>query len=83
MFRIFQFTNSFNDLGGKASNGLLKVDLTIYSNDECTDGYRNDISLKDGIVESQLCAGDSTGEKDTCQVENLFDFYMFAKYPIQ
>lgn len=44
------------------------MDLKIFNNDECTVGFRDDRSLKDGIVESQLCAGDSTGEKDTCQV---------------
>lgn len=59
------------EFGGKSSNELLKVDLTIFNNDECTLGYQNERLLKDGIVESQLCAGDSAGEKDTCQVKNL------------
>lgn len=57
-------------LGGRSSNELLKVDLKIFNKDECTVGYQNEPSLDKGIVESQLCAGDSSGEKDTCQVEN-------------
>lgn len=48
--------------------------MKIFSNDDCAAGYQNDRSLKNGIVESQLCAGDSTGEKDTCQVEIIFSF---------
>ncbi|KAJ6640317.1 Serine protease snake [Pseudolycoriella hygida] len=55
------------EFGGKSSSQLLKVDLKIFSNNECTNGYKNDRSLINGIVESQLCAGDSAGEKDTCQ----------------
>lgn len=54
-----------------ASNELLKVDLKIFSNDDCSVGYQNDRSLMNGIVESQLCAGDITGAKDTCQVHRF------------
>lgn len=54
--------------GGMASNKLLKVDLQIFNSDECALGYQSERSLRNGIMDSQVCAGDSTGEKDTCQV---------------
>lgn len=54
----------------------MKVDLKIFDNEECNVGYQNQRMLKNGIVESQLCAGDSTGEKDTCQVKNCWNFYI-------
>lgn len=55
------------EFGGMASNVLLKVDLKIVNNTECSNLYRNEPSLNRGIVDSQLCAGDSISEKDTCQ----------------
>lgn len=62
------FIDYLNHLGGKSSNELLKVDLKIFNNDECANGYKNENSLKNGLMNNQLCAGDSAGEKDTCQV---------------
>ncbi|XP_037029826.1 serine protease snake-like [Bradysia coprophila] len=55
------------EYGGVASNELLKVDLKILNNSECSTLYQNERSLNLGIIDSQLCAGDSAAEKDTCQ----------------
>lgn len=59
------FIKSF--LGGVAADELLKADLKLFSNEECAQGYKNEGSLMNGIVDSQLCAG-STEMKDACQV---------------
>ncbi|KAG4075686.1 hypothetical protein HA402_003511 [Bradysia odoriphaga] len=55
------------EFGGRAANELLKAELKLFSNEECAAAYQNERSLTNGIVDSQLCAGDSTGMKDTCQ----------------
>lgn len=57
----------FLNLGGKPSTGLLKADLTLVANSVCSAGYIGESSLVDGILPSQICAGDETGERDTCQ----------------
>lgn len=62
----FMFVQSFT--GGVAANKLLKVSLQLFNNEQCSTAYKNERSLTNGIVDSQLCAGDSTGMRDTCQV---------------
>lgn len=57
-------------LAGRASDSLLKVELQIVDNQKCFEGYTTDSLLGDGILDSQICAGDTTGIKDTCQVNN-------------
>lgn len=42
--------------------------MKLFSNDECGAAFKNERSLSNGIVDSQVCAGDLTGMKDTCQV---------------
>lgn len=77
---LYQFNEIFDtvivtgygdtEFGGKQSNDLLKADLELVDNAECNKSYENQKTraLSVGIVDSQLCAGDMTGEKDTCQV---------------
>lgn len=50
------------------SNQLLKVELSLYSNEACQRFYNPSTARKynRGIIESQLCAG-SRERKDTCQ----------------
>ena len=55
-------------LGGRPSESLLKASLDIFDNKVCVDAYGTERTLKNGIIDSQLCAGDLTGERDTCQV---------------
>lgn len=57
-----------NFIGGRSSDSLLKVNLTIISNDACAEAYGKERKIRSGIIDSQLCAGDARGEKDTCQV---------------
>lgn len=52
---------------GVASTNLLKVSLKVISNEQCSPVYNRYSSLRQGIVESQMCAGDDSEEKDTCQ----------------
>lgn len=58
------------------STKLLKVVLEIFSKKECFDSFRlnMDSSLKNGIVESQICAGWRAvhGEqRNTCEVRRI------------
>ncbi|XP_055618901.1 uncharacterized protein LOC129763961 [Toxorhynchites rutilus septentrionalis] len=52
---------------GDKSDELLKVSLNIYGNDFCQKAYTNIRQLKSGFKETQLCAGNTEGGKDTCQ----------------
>lgn len=53
---------------GDISTDLLKVSLKVIGNDQCNSVYNQHFSaLREGIVETQLCAGDDNEEKDTCQ----------------
>lgn len=63
LIKILCSTNS----GGKRSTGLQKADLTLIENSVCSTGYTGQSNLADGILPSQICAGDETGERDTCQ----------------
>lgn len=56
--------------GGEGSDHLQKVDLEMFSTESCNNSYAPQIGIKlsQGIVESQVCAGSHTEEKDTCQV---------------
>lgn len=51
---------------GQRSDELLKVQLQIISNDRCNEFYQRFQALRDGIVNTQFCAGDDFDEKDTC-----------------
>lgn len=53
--------------GGDRSDDLLKVQLNIFRNNECDAFFDRTRKLPDGIVESQLCAGNRGGRKDTCE----------------
>ena len=50
---------------GPVSNILQKVQVTVVQHVQCKAIYK---SLKRNIFDSQLCAGDRDGTKDTCQV---------------
>ncbi|XP_058812944.1 serine protease snake-like isoform X2 [Topomyia yanbarensis] len=52
---------------GDKSDELLKVSLNIYDNEVCGRGYVNSRQLKKGIMQTQMCAGNAQGGKDTCQ----------------
>ncbi|XP_016982667.1 serine protease snake-like [Drosophila rhopaloa] len=51
---------------GLSSAQLLKVPLKSVSNEECQVHYQVD-QLAQGVLATQMCAGDLTGERDTCQ----------------
>lgn len=51
---------------GLSSAQLLKVPLKSVSNEECQHHYQKD-QLAQGVLGTQMCAGDITGERDTCQ----------------
>lgn len=52
--------------GGQSSDELLKGFLSIVENSECQKHYSEDTDeLRDGVISSQLCAGDSTRTRDT------------------
>lgn len=51
---------------GLPSEELLKVSLKLITNERCDSLYERFNALRNGIVKSQLCAGDDYEEKDTC-----------------
>ncbi|XP_020300103.1 serine protease snake-like [Pseudomyrmex gracilis] len=54
----------------KGSNELMKVQLNYIPEDDCKEGYAEDIGTKplpQGLISSLLCAGIMEGGKDTCQ----------------
>jgi len=51
--------------GGEGSKELLKVNLTLASNEECNVYFRNQPGLPQGIISSQICAWDPIGRQDT------------------
>ncbi|XP_016937311.3 trypsin-1 [Drosophila suzukii] len=51
---------------GLSSAQLLKVPLKGVSNEECQVHYQVD-QLAQGLLGTQMCAGDVSGERDTCQ----------------
>lgn len=56
--------------GGQTSNILQKVDLRLFSPNNCSKkAYGRQRRLADGIVDQmQICAGNPEQGKDTCQV---------------
>lgn len=42
------------------------MQLNIIANERCKGFYQRFGALKNGIINSQVCAGDDTEEKDTC-----------------
>ncbi|XP_031618989.1 serine protease snake-like [Contarinia nasturtii] len=51
---------------GRPSDELLKVQLNIITNERCDGFYQRFGALKNGIIDSQFCAGHDTEERDTC-----------------
>lgn len=51
---------------GQPSNDLLKVSLKFIANQRCNGFFQRFNALKNGIIDSQLCAGDDVEERDTC-----------------
>lgn len=77
------------EFSGPNSDRLLKVNLNIYNNSECSRVYANDDKISRGIVKTMLCAGDNKGGKDTClgdsggplfvtEKENMCTFYLIG-----
>lgn len=52
--------------GGDLSPNLMKTELDVINNVDCSKLYNNSVNLPNGIVESLMCAGDLTGDSDTC-----------------
>lgn len=51
---------------GKNSKKLLKVQLDYFTKEECGAVFKNQASLNQGILSTQLCYGSRTDSKDTC-----------------
>lgn len=58
--------------GGERSSVLQEVSVTIFNNSDCRRAYSSSLvprrNYPEGIINSQLCAGDPNGGKDACQV---------------
>lgn len=66
------------ELGGPKSAQLMAVDLNIVAIDPCRQAFGSSESLANGINDTtQICAGDKTGQMDTCEVRqsNLLKYF--------
>jgi len=67
---ICPHSSSFS--GGERSPILQEVSVTIFNNSDCRRAYSSPLvprrNYPEGIINSQLCAGDPNGGKDACQV---------------
>lgn len=52
---------------GPVSNDLLKVQLSNYGREECREAYKDNAGMPQGLLDSQFCAGEVEGGKDSCQ----------------
>lgn len=59
---------------GRPSNELLKVSLKMITNQRCDGFFHRFNALKNGIIDSQLCAGDDVEERDTCNGDSGMQF---------
>jgi hypothetical protein len=61
--------------GGERSPVLQEVSVTIFNNSDCMRAYSSPLvprrNYPEGIINSQLCAGDPNGGKDACQVHRI------------
>lgn len=62
------------DFSGVKSDELLKVNLAIIQNEVCSPYFESTRNLVNGIIDTQICAGSLSEDKDTCQV-CLFHYY--------
>lgn len=69
-------------LGGQPSTSLLKVNLTLVTTAECNVKFESSRKVPYGLLDSQLCAGDANGEKDTCQVSSHFEHEHYSEFSI-
>ncbi|XP_059219166.1 serine protease snake [Stomoxys calcitrans] len=66
---------------GPSSNSLLKVQLSVLTNENCNSYYKSGDKLAHGIDAGQICAGDAQGKRDTCQGDSGGPLLMYvAKY---
>jgi serine protease immune response integrator len=55
------------EFGGSSSNELLKAEVDRVDQETCSAKYATDEQIPQGILKSQLCAGDKAGKADSCQ----------------
>lgn len=69
------------EFAGSKSDTLQKVDLELYTEQQCNEVYANDFGtrkIKDGILpDLQFCAGGKGSIKDACQVRIKFTNIIF------
>lgn len=61
---------------GNPSDELLKVQLNLITNDRCNEIYDRFQAIKDGIIDTQFCAGNEFEGKDTCNGDSGIKIYI-------
>lgn len=61
------------DFAGLKSDELLKVNLTIIDTEVCRPYFESSRNLVNGIIDTQICAGSLSENKDTCQVIIIYN----------
>lgn len=59
------------EFGGRQTNKLTDLNLTIVANDECNTLMPKSSETENGIISNQICALDYHMNRDTCQVSLL------------
>lgn len=67
------FNRGFTEVGGRTADHLQKVELAIIDNNKCRSLYDDQENYN--IDDTQLCAGELAGGKDTCQVNIIMISY--------
>ncbi|GLV36695.1 Serine Protease Immune Response Integrator [Carabus blaptoides fortunei] len=58
------------EFSGERSEKLMKVELDLYTNEECSEYYKDKVGsrkLPEGITGTMICSGGKTEAKSTCQ----------------
>lgn len=66
---------------GPVSDHLMKVMLSNYGREECKKAYSDNSGMPQGLIDSQFCAGEVAGGKDSCQGDSGGAIQVVLKEP--
>lgn len=66
---------------GPNSDHLMKVMLSNYARQDCSEAYKDNKAMTNGLLDSQFCAGEVEGGKDSCQGDSGGPIQIVLKEP--
>ncbi|GAB0087372.1 serine protease snake-like [Sergentomyia squamirostris] len=67
VFGLSAYGWGHTEFGGVESPDLQKITINMYKKADCSKYYQPNRRMASGVLDSQICAGDPAGLKDTCQ----------------